>query len=402
MRVYQVNVVCGCGSTGRIAADLAQTIQEHGGESRIAYGRGDAPSEVDAVKVSNKLDLYVHAMLTRLTDKHGLYSRRSTKRLIKDIKEYNPDIIHLHNIHGYYVNYEMLFKFLRDYHRPIVWTLHDCWTFTGHCAHFDYVGCEKWKTKCYECPQKRIYPCSMLKDNSTDNFIRKQKAFHMPENMTIVTVSEWLKRVAEQGILNERIIKKIYNGVDLDIVQPTESDLRAKYQLENKKIVLGVASIWDERKGIYTFFDLAKFLPEEYQIVMIGLSEKQLGEMPENILGIPKTASLKELAKWYTAADVYVNTSVEETMGLTTVEAMACGTPVIVMNTTGSPELVTEKCGKVVEAGELELLISAIQSMKKDEKTVAECIKRAKDFEKSKQYKEYIHLYEDIMKNMEK
>lgn len=401
MRVYQVNVVCGSGSTGRIATDLAQTIQKHGGESRIAYGRGDAPKEIDAIKISNKLDLYAHVILTRITDRHGLYSRGATKRLIKDICEYNPDIIHLHNIHGYYVNYEMLFEFLKDYNRPIVWTLHDCWSYTGHCAYFDYAGCEKWETTCFECPQKSKYPSSILKDNSKHNFQRKMKAFTSLENITIVTVSEWLRRTTKKSFLKKFTIEKISNGINLQIMKPTESGLREKYNLENKKILLGVATVWDERKGLHIFFELSNCLPEQYKIVLIGLSKQQKEKKPEGILAIDNISNPVEIAKWYTAADTFVNTSVEETMGLTTVEAMACGTPVIVMNTTASPELVDDICGKIVEPNNLVMLKDAIFTINKNKQVSAHCVNHAKKYEKDKQYKQYIDLYKRILCEME-
>lgn len=401
MRVYQVNVVCGSGSTGRIATDLAQTIQKHGGESRIAYGRGDAPKEIDAIKISNKLDLYAHVILTRITDRHGLYSRGATKRLIKDICEYNPDIIHLHNIHGYYVNYEMLFEFLKDYNRPIVWTLHDCWTFTGHCAHFDYIGCDKWKSGCYSCPQKKRYPKSNLIDASKSNFTKKKKLFTLPSNMTIVTVSDWLKKVTEQGVLKKYPIKKISNGIDLKQFKPVENDIHKKYHLQNKKIVLGVASVWDNYKGIDTFYELSMTLPEKYQVVMVGLNEQQMKEKPKKILGIRRTTNQQELVEWYSAAEVYVNASVEETMGLTTVEAMACGTPVIVMNTTANPELVDQTCGKVVDPANFEQLKNSVIKITKDKYVTDYCINRAKEFEKDKQYKKYVELYSELLSKRE-
>ena len=396
MRVYQINVVCGSGSTGKIATDLSCTIQEYDGKSRIAYGRGDAPEGIDAIKISNKLDLYVHAMLTRITDKHGLYSKGATKRLIKDLREYDPDIIHLHNIHGYYVNYEMLFKFLKDYNKPIVWTLHDCWSFTGHCAYFDYVGCEKWKTGCFKCPQKGKYPISLLKDNSKNNFRRKKEAFTSISNMTLITVSEWLQRITKESFFKDYSVVKISNGINLEVMCPTESDLREQYHLKNKKVLLGVASVWDERKGLDTFFELSNCLPEQYKIVLIGLSKQQKEKKPEGILAIDNISNPVEIAKWYTAADTFVNTSVEETMGLTTVEAMACGTPVIVMNTTASPELVNEKCGKIVEPGNIEQLKRAIIELNKEEKS-SECIRQAQLFEKDKQYEKYIELYKQII-----
>ena len=401
MKVYQVNVVCGSGSTGKIVTDLAHTIKEYGGESRIAYGRGSSPEGIDAIKVSSKLDLYIHAVLTRITDKHGLYSKEATKRLVKDIKTYKPDIIHLHNIHGYYLNYEMLFRFLKEYNRPIVWTLHDCWTFTGHCAHFDYVKCDKWKSGCYACAQKKRYPKSNLFDNSKSNFLKKKELFNLPNSITIVTVSEWLKGVAEKGILKKYPILKISNGIDLKIFKPTENDIKKKYHLENKKIVLGVASTWEEYKGIQTFFELAEQLPDNYQVVMIGLNDKQMKEKPEEILGIPRTANQKELVEWYSSAEVYVNTSVEETMGLTTVEAMACGTPVIVMNTTASPELVDDNCGIIVEPNDLEGLKQAVIALNKTTVISDYCINHVKEYEKDKQYTKYIDLYKKILYELE-
>lgn len=402
MKVYQINVVCGSGSTGKIAVDLAYTIQEYGGTCRIAYGRGEAPEGIDTVKISNKLDLYAHAMLTRITDKHGLYSKRATERLIKDIQEYAPDIIHLHNIHGYYVNYEKLFKFLKAYNKPVVWTLHDCWTFTGHCAYFDYAGCKKWKTGCFKCPQKGKYPISLLKDNSTNNFRRKKEAFTSVSNMTLVTVSEWLQRITKESFFKDYSVVKISNGINLQVMSPAESDLREQYHLKNKKILLGVASVWDERKGLETFFELEKILPEQYKIVLIGLNSQQIAQKPESIVAIEKISDPRELAKWYTTADIFVNTSVEETMGLTTIEAMACGTPVVVMNTTASPELVNENCGMIVEPNDEQMLRNAVVALKKNKQVSNYCINHAKEYEKDKQYTKYVDLYQKILFELEK
>lgn len=401
MRVYQVNVVCGYGSTGRIAADLAYTIKEYGGDSRIAYGRGDAPQDLDTIKISSKFDFYTHALMTRITDKHGLYSKGATKCLINDIRKYNPDIIHLHNIHGYYVNYEMLFRFLKKYNRPIVWTLHDCWTYTGHCAYFDFVGCDKWQNQCYKCPQKKKYPISVLRDNSKENFLRKKNAFVSVSNITFVTVSNWLKNTTYKSFFEKYRILKISNGINLNVMKPTDSDLIKEYNLENKKILLGVATVWDKRKGLDTFYNLAIKLPDNYKIVLIGLSKKQIAKKPKSILAIERIKDPSEMAKWYTVADIFVNTSVEETMGLTTVEAMACGTPVIVMNTTASPELVGEGCGTIVDAGNIDELVSAVVNLEKNIQISKCCMKNAKNYEKDKQYKKYIELYNELLLNVE-
>lgn len=402
MKIYQINIVCGFGSTGRICIDLARTIEDEGGYCRIAYGRKKAPAGVDSFKISNLLEVYSHVLMTRFTDKHGLFSKKATRRMINDIKAYEPDVIHLHNIHGYYVNYELLFEFLKEYARPIVWTLHDCWAFTGHCAHFDYVGCEKWKNECGQCPQKALYPNSLYADKSTENYQRKRKAFTNVDNMTLVTVSDWLKGVVKKGFLKEYPITKISNGIDLKILKPITSDIRERYNLEDKKIILGVSSFWHERKGIHMFYELAKKIPEDYQIVLIGSHKGKKEEIPQNIINIDRISEVEELVKWYTAADVYVNMSAEETMGLTTVEALACGTPAVVMNATANPELIDAGCGKVVETGNIGQILAAIQSLEKNETIIQNCIQKAAFYEKEKQYKEYIQLYGKMMAEMEK
>lgn len=397
MKIYQINIVCGFGSTGKIVVDLAEIIQKEGSKCCIAYGRKNKAEGVDSFKISSPVEVYLHVLMTRLFDRHGLSSKNATKRLIKDIIQYNPDIIHLHNIHGYYLNYEVLFEFLRNYGKPVVWTLHDCWAFTGHCAYFDYVGCEKWKNECFQCPQKGEYPNSVIMDNSRDNYLRKKNAFTKIPNMTLVTVSEWLRSVTKQGFLKDYPVEKISNGINLEIFRPIESEIKQIYGLSHKKIILGVASFWSKRKGIQTFYDLAEVLPEEYQIVLVGGRQDAKKELPSNILSIGRISDLCELVKWYTAAEIYVNASVEETMGLTTIEAMACGTPAIVMNTTANPELIEEGCGCVVEPNSLPELLEAIISLKKDQKTIENCINRASEYEKEKQYRKYIQLYRNIL-----
>lgn len=397
MKIYQINVVCGSGSTGRITVDLSKAIKYAGGQCRIAYGRGTAPSDINAFKISGKIDLYGHVIMTRITDRQGLYSKKATKRLIKDIRKYNPDIIHLHNIHGYYLNYEMLFEFLDQYNKSVVWTLHDCWAFTGHCAHFDYVGCDKWKEGCEDCPQIRNYPASYCVDNSRKNYMLKKKMFTNSRKMTIVTVSKWLNSVTKQSFLQMFPIETIYNGIDLDVFRPVESEIRKKYNLENIKIILGVASIWDKRKGLYTFVELSKHLTKDMKIVLIGLTAKQCKSIPENILCFEKTHNIQELVEWYSTADIYVNASVEETMGLTTVEAMACGTPVVVMNATAVPEVITESSGVIVEPGDMDALVTATKALEKDVTVSKCCITRAAEFAKSKKYEEYIKIYNKLL-----
>ena len=387
MKVLQINTVCGTGSTGRIATDMYDILKENGHECCIAYGRGDAPAGYNTIKIGNKYDIYYHALMNRITDKHGFYSGAATKKFIKQVEEYNPDVIHIHNIHGYYINIEILFNYLKQSNKPVIWTLHDCWSFTGHCAYFTYVGCDKWKLGCYDCPQLDTYPSSKVFDNSKENYQNKRRLFTGVSNLTIVTPSQWLAGLVKESYLGEYPIQVINNGIDLDVFKPTESDFRKQYGLENKHVILGVANIWDKRKGLDDFIELSKQLDDEKQaIVLVGLSDKQLKTLPKNIIGIKRTNSTKELAEIYTAADVFFNPSKEETFGLVTIEAMACGTPAVVLDKSASPEIVRlYSFGKVLD----KVCISELLTIR----DIGEQYNKRNVFSKGKIILDYIGLY---------
>lgn len=395
MKVFQINSVCGYGSTGKIAVDLAHTITAAGGQCRIAYGRGTAPDGIDCVKITGELDVRLHGILSRITDKSGFYSKKATLRLIDQIKAFDPDIIHLHNIHGYYLNVKLLFGFLKEYKRPVVWTLHDCWAFTGHCAHFSAVGCDKWITQCKSCPQKKEYPSSLLLDNSENNYCQKKSLFTSLQKLYLVTPSYWLKDTVKESFFAKYPVHVIYNGIDLNVFHHVDSDFKLQYNMSDKKMVLGVANTWSPHKGLNDFIALSRLLPPEYKIVLVGLSKKQITQLPSDIIGIPRTENISELVKLYSAADIYVNTSVEETMGLSTVEALACGTPAVVYDATAVPEVVDKTCGTVVPAGNVEALFEAVCLANYDPQ---DCICRAQCFEKDKQYSQYMALYSQIIK----
>ncbi len=403
MKIYQINVVCGNGSTGRIAVDLSHAICVTGGECRIAYGRGQAPAHVDAIRISNKLDLYLHALLTRLTDKHGSYSKGATRKLIKDIQKYQPDIVHLHNIHGYYVNYEMLFRFLKEYNRPVVWTMHDCWAFTGHCAHYDSVGCMQWQTGCSQCGFAASYPASLTNKNVLSNYKKKKQSFLQIENLTIVTPSLWLKEQVGQSFLQKRKCIAIQNGIDLQKFAPAgerAEQLRKKLNCENKKLLLGVASIWTKNKGYEDFLQLKNMLDEQYVLCMVGLTEKQIEELPPGIIGINRTESIAELAEYYSAADIFLNLTYEDTFPTTNIEALACGTPVLTYRTGGSPEIIDEHCGRVVPKGDLQAVMTVLNSwvgiVSGCNCNTDVCMERASLFAKEKCYNKYIDLYNEL------
>ena len=353
MRILLVNAVCGVTSTGRICTDLAGSLEGLGHEVRIAYGREDrGMTELGSLygkPIGRELDVKLHGLRTRLFDGHGFGSQRATEEFLRWVDEYQPDILHLHNLHGYYLNIELLFQYIKQRNQNVVWTLHDCWAMTGHCSYFTACGCEKWKKQCMHCPQKQNYPSSWWLDASKRNYSRKKKAFTGVEHLTITTPSMWLKSVAEQSFLREYQVRVVRNGIDTAVFQPTESDLRERYGLLGQRIVLGAANHWGERKGLSYLLRLANDLPEGWKVVLVGLSKKQQAQLPGNILGIQKTNSPQELAAWYTAADVFVSPSLEDNYPTAVLEAQACGTPVVVFASGGAPETVMPGKGYVVK-----------------------------------------------------
>jgi putative colanic acid biosynthesis glycosyltransferase len=395
MKVLQINSVCGIRSTGRICTDIADVLTKNGHECKIAYGRETVPERYQkyAVRIGSDFDVNMHAFKTRLFDDSGFGSKQATERLIKRVKAYDPDLIHLHNIHGYYINIEVLFNYLKTCGKKIIWTLHDCWEFTGHCSYFTAIKCAKWKTGCFNCPQKTRYPASYLCDHSKQNWNQKKNLFTSVNNMTIVTPSNWLARLVKESFLNKYPVKVIYNGIDTDIFKPISSDFRAKYNLKNKKIILGVASVWDKRKGINDFIKLSGMLDDSYILVLVGLHKKQLKSLPRNIVGITRTNNTNELAAIYNAADVFVNPTYEDNFPTTNLEAIACETPVITYNTGGSPEaLVFPELGQVMEQGNIEALANAICRFPADLSSQV-FSKAAEKFDKKARYQEYLELY---------
>lgn len=343
MRVLFINTVYGQGSTGRIVADLGKMLEENGHEFKVAFGRGDKGSDPHCYRIGNDLDMYIHAGLSRITDRAGFYSKTATRKLVEYIKSYNPDIIHLHNLHGYYLNIEILFQYLaKEYKGRVIWTLHDCWAFTGHCVHFTYAKCDKWKTGCESCPQRREYPASWLQDRSALNYADKARLFTSVKSLEIITVSQWLKSVVLLSFLKNANVECIYNGVDTARFHPVPNKVKKELGFENERMILLVSDGWNERKGYSTVLDIAKIAPANWHFVMIGVTKKQLRSLPDNITGFERIWNQDKLIEFYTAADVFFNPSREETFGLVTAEALSCGTPTVVMRSTANPELIEE------------------------------------------------------------
>lgn len=403
--LLQINTVINSGSTGRIAEDIGRIAIANGWESYIAFGRNPRSSASHAIRIGSRLDVLLHVLATRLFDLHGLASRRATKRLVRQIERIRPDVIHLHNIHGYYLNYKILFRYLAASGTSVVWTMHDCWAATGHCPHYTFVQCIVWQSErgCRRCPQKKSYPKSVLFSNAAHNFRCKRKYFNLlPESqLTIVTPSRWLSDEIGKSYLGHYRRTVINNGIDLEIFKPSEPPFTARIgRLKNKKIILGVASVWDERKGLADFIKLADLLREDEEIVLVGLSEKQMLALPKDkrIRGIKRTESQEELAALYSAALCFVNPTYEDTFPTTNLEALACGTPVVTYRTGGSPEAVDEETGFVVEPDDMEEIRSSLDKLKKMDSIMlsSKCRNRAEQFfNKNECFKKYMRLYKE-------
>lgn len=392
MKVLQINSVCGVGSTGNIVKNLYLKLQDNGVDCKIGYGRCNKSTipTADLFKIGNTWDFYKHALSSRLIDNSGFGSKCATVKFIKEVEKYSPDIIHLHNIHGYYLNVKILFDFIKNANIPVVWTLHDCWAFTGHCAYFDYINCNKWKTQCYSCQQKRQYPKSILFDNSRYNYNIKKKCFLGVENMKIITPSCWLKKEVSDSYLSTYDIRVIHNGIDTNIFKPVISDIRDKFKIGNKKIILSVAYVWDRRKGLNDIIKLSYLLPKDkYQIVIIGLTDEQLNKIPNWVIGLTRTRTQKELVEWYSAADVFVNCSYEDNYPTVNLEAQSCGTPVIGYNTGGSIESIIKQ--NVIEKGDIEGLSDLIKNA-----CYTNDIKKEIFYDENISFDLYLKLYSDI------
>ena len=399
MKILQINSVAGIGSTGRIATRIDSVLKSQGHESYLAYGRDSQNVSTPSIRIGSNFDVYQHIAMTRIFDKHGFSSKKTTKNFIKEIIEIDPDVIHLHNIHGYYINVEILFDYLKKSKTPVVWTLHDSWAFTGHCSHFEYSGCECWQGKT-KCIQKKSYPKSLIFNNSLQNYQRKKAAFTGVENLTIVTPSNWLAKLVKESHLKEYPVQVINNGIDLTVFKPTKSTFREENKLTDKYLILGVANVWGKKKGFDHFIELSKRLKQDEVIVLVGLSEKQKSELPSNIIGITQTNHVAELVDIYSSADVYVNLTLEDTFPTTNLEALACGTPVITFKTGGSVESIDENCGYIVEQEDMNDLrdkLTQVKAKGKDSYISNAVSKAERHYSDIDRFQDYIDLYENLL-----
>ena len=405
-KILQINVCNNVYSSGKIVGAIGDLIVQRGWESYIAYQRDYKVSLSKSIKIGSWVDWCIHGLEQRIFDNTGLGlgSYFPTKRLIKKIEEIKPDLIHLHVLVGYYINLKVLFGYLSKLDIPIVWTLHSCWEITGHCTHFDYERCDRWKTGCYSCPLKKEYPQSFIFDRSKKNYLQKSELFNSLKDVHLVAVSEWLGHVVRESFLKEKPLEVIYNGVDISTFTPSSNiqDIKSRYNLNNKFVAIGVASSWMPKKGIKDYFEIAERMPSDWAVIMVGLTDKQIKLLPSHIIGIRKTTNANELRDLYAMADVVLNLSYEESFGLTTVEGFACGTPSIVYDRTASPELVSEETGFVVKAGDITEVLRCMRIIQKKGKISysKSCRERAETlFDKNKNFLSYMELYDRLLNN---
>lgn len=362
--------------------------ESQGWEVLTAYGRYSNPSKLRRIKVGNKFFVYEHYFAHRFLDREGLASRIPTKRLLKKIEEFAPDVVQLHDIHDHWLNYPMLFEYLNKRQIPIVWTQHDCWSFTGHCCHFVEVDCMKWKTECGECPLRKG-----LCDRSKENFLIKKQMFTSDNKLVLVSVSKWIEEFIKESFLSKNKSLVIHNGIDLDVFKPLTK------QIDDRKFrIIAVSGVWSKSKGLDDIVKLREMLPAEYEIMVVGLSEEQQRSLPSGIIGITRTQNVQQLVDLYSRSDVFINPTYADTFPTVNLEALACGTPVVTYMTGGSPEAVDEKTGIVVPQGDIEALAQAITYLKNNPLSRENCRKRAEDFFDSKKcFNAYIALYNKVL-----
>lgn len=405
-KLVQINAAVNFSSTGRIVERIGEAATERGWSCYVAHGARYAnPTKLNDLHIENRLGESIHAVYSMLFDAQGLGSYWSTTKLTRLLKDIRPDIIHLHNIHGYYLHYPTLFEYVREVQPQLVWTIHDNWAYTGHCVYYEPVGCEKWQSECHDCPRLGTYPKSLFMDRSKSNYQRKKALFTSAERMTIVPVSDCLVREMSQSFLNKYPLHRIYSGIDTSVFKQTESSVRKELGLDDKFVILGVASGWGQEGRLNGFLKLREKLDASYHIVLVGMTPEQIPILPSGVTGLLPTSSREELAKIYSMADVFINPTLQDTFGLTSVEAQSCGTPSIVYRTGGAPETVDKTTGIVVEKNDINALKEAVLTIQgaltneKDKRFKSTtCRERAvRLFEQNDRFNEYIDLYESLI-----
>lgn len=393
MRIVQINATCGVGSTGKICVSISEFLNHQCIENYVLFSSGESENPC-GIKYASQFEIKLNALKSRMLGNYGFNSMKMTKRLINELEKVSPDVIHLHNLHAHNCDLTSLFNYLKEKKIKTIWTFHDCWAFTGYCPHFTLCNCDKWKYGCENCVQSRKF--SWFRDRSLWLY-EKKKSLFKGLDLTIVTPSQWLADLVKESFLKDYPVKVIHNGIDLSVFKPTESDFRAKHHCEDKFILLGVAFGWGVHKGLDVFMELSKRLDDHFQIVLVGTDVNVDKKLPANIISIHRTQNQIELAEIYSAADLFVNPTREDNYPTVNMEALACGTPVVTFKTGGSPEILDETCGSVVDCDDIEALQKEIERIYVERPYSKEvCLKKVTKFDTAKCFVRYIDLYKRL------
>ncbi len=393
MKIVQINSECGRGSTGKIAVSISGILNDVGIENYIFYSSNHKSDYPNSIRIGSKLGLRIHQVLSRLFGDQGLHSTFSTYLLIKRIKRIHPDIIQLHNIHGYYLNFRLLFSFLKTFDGRVFWTFHDCWPITGHCTHFILSKCDKWMNGCGCCPSLHSYPYSLFFDKTKKLFSMKRDCFTSLKNLTIITPSVWLSKIVKKSFLKKYDAYTINNGINLDIFRPRQSNFRIDNKLSGKFIILGVASVWSEKKGLDVFVKLANMIDDSFSIVLVGVDNSLIDKIPNNIVKISRTANQVQLAEIYSSVDIFLNPTREDNFPTVNIESLACGTPVLTFATGGSAEIIDHMTGLVIP-DDIEKIMTTIMSIKANYYFKRHnCVERAKLYDEKTVFIKYLDKY---------
>lgn len=400
-KLVQINTVCNT-STGQIMHDIQQEAEKQGYDTISFVGRRRTYTDLKCEKFGNGFSFWTHVVLNTIFDCQGYGSYFATKKLIKRLKEEHPDIIHLHNLHGYYLHIPLLFEYLKkEFRGRLYWTFHDCWPFTGHCPYFVMAKCSRWKKRCYKCPQKALYPISCFLDSSTKNYRNKRQMFTSIADLTIITPSFWMKHLIKESFFKRFRVEVVSNGIDTTLFHPCHDEkelkkVQDKYHIpKEKKVLLGVASVWEKRKGFEFLLCLSDRLPQEYVLVLVGLNKKQMQKVPKKIVGIQRTENKLELAQLYSSAHIFLNPSMEESFSMVTIEALACATPVIALDTSAVKELVDRECGIILHENKVEDYLDAIKKIEQATLSKDQIAQKGLKYDKQYMVKRVLQLYEE-------
>lgn len=394
MKIVQINSECGRGSTGRIALSISNLLTQRGIENYIFYSGNHISDYEFGIQVNSKFDLRCHQVLSCFFGNQGWHSYFATKKLIRKLEDIKPNVIHLHNIHGYYLHVPTLFNYLKKQKIRVVWTLHDCWPITGHCTHFINNGCNKWKTECKQCANKREYPYSWFFDRSRELYRQKKELFTGFKDMIVVTPSHWLANIVAESFLKDCKLEVLPNGINLSVFHPIEDNLRTQFHCEGKKIILGVSAVWNVSKGLDIFCELANRLDDSYQIILVGTTDKVDAKLPKNIISIHRTQNQEELVKIFSMADLFLNPTRADNYPTVNLESIACGTPVMTFQTGGSPESAGMDNSMIIKSNTIEETMAKIGSHDFSKKDSARCNELRKLFDERLCYEKYLELYQ--------